>query len=107
MDKAELTRNLQVFQATCKERGYPLRDLCLEEAYPGISSTSFTVKVVAEWADTLGSCSDALDILIDILWETVDEETRKHIFAINIHDSQDQLHCMSEPIHEESSIATA
>lgn len=105
MDKTELTRRLQVFRESCEKQGYPLKDVCLEEAYPGITTTSFIVKVVAEWADNLGSCSNALDILINILWDTVDEETRKYIFAINIHDSQDQLHCMSDPIHESSSIA--
>jgi len=107
MDRTELIKKLHPFLNACTSKGYPIRDLCLEEAYPGVSSTSFIVEVVAEWVDGLGSCSQALDILIDILWDTVDEQTRRHIFALYILDNQDMLHCASEPLHEEVGFAFA
>ncbi len=107
MDRKELTKKLQPFLQECKSRGYPLRDLCLEEAYPGVVSTSFIVQVVAEWVDELGSCSQALDILTAILWDTVDEQTRRHIFALYILDNQDLLHCASDPLHEDAEATLA
>lgn len=97
MDREQLKEKLESFRALAEKNGYPLTDLCIEEAYPGDSSSSYIIKVLAPWVDNM-DCSQALDILIDILWETVDEETRKYVFAINIHDSQDLLHCATEDI---------
>ncbi len=102
MDRKELIKKLQPFLHECKSKGYPLRDLCLEEAYPGVVSTSYIVQVVAKWVDELGSSSQALGILTDILWDTVDEQTRRHIFALYILDNQDMLHSTSDPIHEQA-----
>ncbi len=105
MDQTELTNKLQPFIAACEKQGYPLKDLCLEEAYPGVASSSFIVKVVALWVDDLGSCSEALDILLAILWETVNEQTRRHIFALYILDDQDLLHCISPSLVEHAEAA--
>lgn len=102
MDRTELINKLQPFITACKESGYPLSDLCLEEAYPGVVSSSFIVKVVAKWVDTLDSCSDALDILLNILWATTEEATRQCVFALYILDDQESLHCISTPLEEVS-----
>lgn len=98
MDRDTLETKLQPFVLKCAEKGYPLRSHCLDEAYPGDDSTSYFLRVTAEWIDTM-DCSGALDILIDILWETTDIETRTMIFAIIIHDKHEQLHCWSPPLN--------
>jgi hypothetical protein len=34
--------------------------------------------------------------LFDTLWETTNEETRRKVFSIQVIDSQNELHCVSE-----------
>ncbi len=105
MDRKELTNKLSPFLAACARAGYPLKEVRLEEAFPGVSTTSFNVKIAAEWLAALGSSSKALDILIEILWETVDQDTRRHIFALNLYDTQEKLHRMSRAWREEEAYA--
>jgi hypothetical protein len=95
MDRAKLERKLHLdFKNGCLNKGYPLVDICLEEAYPGDSSTSFIVNIIADWVKDM-DCSNALDILIDILWDTTEFEYREAIFAINIFSDTSTLHCRS------------
>lgn len=95
MDRAKLEELLKPFQDRCNEKGKPIQHICLEEAYPGDISTSYIVKVKADWVDDM-NCSEALDFLFDILWETTSEETRKKIFSIEVLDSVESLHCWQE-----------
>jgi hypothetical protein len=95
MDRTELKTKLIPFQKKCEEKGKPLADICVEPAFPGDSSTSYIVQVKATWVDGM-MCSDALDFLFAVLWETVDEKTREKIFSINVLDSTDELHCWKE-----------
>lgn len=97
MDKEQLKAKLTPWMALNAKNGYPLQDLCLEEAFPGVAGTSYAVRVRANWVDNM-SCSDALDILIDAMWETVAEEDRKFVFYIDVHDSSDELHCQSNEL---------
>lgn len=92
MDRKQLKELLQPFSKQCSEKGKPLTDMCLEEAFPGDSSTSYIVQVKADWIDRM-SLSDAIDFLFDILWETTDEETRRKIFSIQVLDTKDTLPC--------------
>ncbi len=99
MDRAKLEFKLDKdFKAECSKQGYPLIDICLEEAYPGDTATSYIVNIVAEWAKNM-DCSTALDILIDILWETTEIEYREAIFSINIY-ADNTLHCQSDKVNE-------
>ena len=91
MDTKELEKNLQKFFMKCQEKGYPLETFCFIE-----NNTEFILEVKANWIDKLDSCSKALDILNDILWDTTNVETRKRIFAISVLDSEEQPHCYSE-----------
>ena len=75
MDRKELIQLLEPFQAKCAEKGKPLADICVEEAFPGDISTSYIIQVKAPWVDNM-YCSDAIDFLFDALWETTNEETR-------------------------------
>lgn len=95
MDRTKLKSLLQPFETKCAKKGKPLDRICIEEAFPGDASTSYIIQVKAPWLDNM-HCSDALDFLFDMLWETTDEETRKKIFSIQIIDSGDQLHCWQE-----------
>lgn len=95
MDRKQLKELLQPFSNQCEEKGKPLTDMCIEEAFPGDSSTSYIVQVKADWVDNT-SCSDAIDFLFEILWETTDEETRKRIFSIQVLDTTDTLQCWSD-----------
>ena len=95
MDRKQLREQLQAFQLKCLEKGRPIAEICLEEAYPGDSSTSYIVQVKALWIDGL-DCYSALDFLFDILFETTNEETRKKIFSIQVLDSTNELHCESQ-----------
>lgn len=96
MDRKQLKELLQPFLAKCAEEGKPLKDICVEEAFPGDLSTSYIIQVKASWVDEM-YCSEAIDFLFDILWETTDEEIRKKVFSIQVLDSNDELHCISEP----------
>jgi hypothetical protein len=96
MDRKQLKELLQPFQAKCAEKGKPLTDICVEEAFPGDITTSYIIQVKAPWVDDI-YCSEAIDFLFDTLWETTNEETRKKVFSIQVLDSRDELHCWSEP----------
>ncbi len=95
MDRTKLIELLQPFKKKCAEKGKPLDDLCIEEAFPGDASTSYIIRVKATWVDNI-LCSEALDFLFDILWETTDEETRRKVFTIQVVNSEGELHCWSE-----------
>ena len=91
MDTKELEKNLETFFIKCKEKGYPLETFCLIG-----NDSEYILEVKAIWIDELDSCSKALDILNDILWDTTDVEIRKRIFAISVLDSEEQPHCYTE-----------
>lgn len=95
MDTKELEKNLQNFFEECKTKGYPLETYCLIE-----DNNEYILEVKANWINELDSCSKALDILNDILWDTTNVETRKRIFAISVLDSEEQPHCYTEVSHE-------
>ena len=101
MDRKELKKAFVRFSERCMEKGYPVQDTCLQEAYPGDSSTSYVLEVKAVWVDNM-DCSSALDILIDAMWETMDENIRKSIFSISVFDSNEDLHCATENVIKET-----
>jgi hypothetical protein len=106
MDKKQLAEKIEKFKQACLKKGYPLRDVCVEEAFPGDSSTSYIIKVVAEWVVDM-NCSDALDILIDILWKTFNRKERAQIFTLNIFSNQDELHCWSGELSQTPQLEAA
>lgn len=91
MDIKELEKKLQVFFEKCREKGFPLENYCIIE-----ENSEYILEVKANWIDELESCSKALDILNDILWDTTNIETRKNIFAISILDSEELPHCYTK-----------
>lgn len=95
MDSEKLKSCLVPFIAKCAEKGKAITGICVEEAFPGDISTSYIVKVQAPWVDNM-YCSDAIDFLFDVLWETTDEELRRKIFSIQVLSSKNELHCWSD-----------
>lgn len=94
MDRNKLEQKLNKdFKEGCLKKGYPLDDICLSEAYPGDDSTSFIVNVIASWVKDM-DCSIALDLLIDVLWDTTEIEYRQAISSIKIY-ADGTLHCQS------------
>ena len=85
MDRQELIGQLQRFKQACYDKNYIDGELYLDEAYPGIVSTSYIVNMVAQkqWLDDTRS-GKILDRLIDVLWETTAPAIRKNIFTLNI-----------------------
>lgn len=101
MDRTELKQVLQPFQAKCAEKGRPVADICVEEAFPGDISTSYIIQVKAAWVDDM-YCSEAIDFLFDTLWETTSQEVRKKVFSIQVLDSKDELHCWQEAVMQKA-----
>jgi len=91
MDRKELKLKLQAFQAHCADRGYPIKDIILEEAYPGVDSTSFIVRFSAEGDWLVSSQEHRADLLqrfVDLLWESTDPITRKAIYTLSLNDEK-------------------
>lgn len=97
MDRTELNQLLKPFITKCAEKNRALTEICLQEAFPGDISTSYIVQIKALWFDDM-DCWEAIDFLIDVLWETTDEATRKKVFSIQVLDSKNELHCSSENV---------
>jgi hypothetical protein len=99
MDRKQLTienainKELLAFREECARKNYPLRELCLAP-YPGWSGT-YNLEVYADWIETM-SCGEALDILTDVMFETIRQEHRAMIFIIKILDKTDVVHCVEE-----------
>ncbi len=87
MDRTELRQLLLPFQNRCAEKGKPLAEICFKEAYPGDDTTSFIIQVKAPWIGKMYSY-DAIEFLVDVLWETTNVEIRENIFSIQVLDSK-------------------
>lgn len=86
MDRKELTERLELFFLECAKREYPIDYFEFVEAFPGDNTTSYRFNIFSSWIE-LDEQADALDILIDMLWDWTDNETRKMIFGLFIMDS--------------------
>lgn len=92
MDRKQLESQLQTFKQKCSESGKPITNLCVIDAFPGDNSTSYILEVTAPWVDDM-MCSDAIDFLFDVLWDTTSEAVRQKIFSIKVLDSKQEWHC--------------
>jgi len=99
MDSKELKQRLSNFIEACKSKGRPIDEMCLIPAYPGITDSSYNVQVKAEWLNRI-ICSEALEILIDILFDSTDVETRTNIFCIQILNDNEDVSCQSEEVEQ-------
>lgn len=92
MDREELAVKLEGFKHICQNSGYIVDDLYFEEAYPGCKPTSFIVKMIAKkpWLDTMRNTGNALDKLIDVLWDTTDAKTRENVHVLSLYGEDER-----------------
>jgi hypothetical protein len=96
MDRKQINEELGIFKAEAAKRNYPLRNVCLVDAFEGLDNY-YNIEVYADWIFEQDlSCSEALDILLDIMYDTMSEDSRRLIFIIKILDKNDKVHCVSE-----------
>jgi hypothetical protein len=103
MDSKELAVKLETFKQTCQDKGYIIGDLYFDEAYPGIKSTSYIVKMMVKksWMDTLSSSGKALRQLLEVLFETTDAKTRESVFTISIY-GEHEAELLIQSTHREA-----
>jgi hypothetical protein len=106
MDRKQLERKinqeLYLFREESAKRGYPLREACLvpfETWRP-----MYNIEVYADWIENM-DCSDVLEILTPIMFDTMSEESRSNIFIIKILDKDDVVHCVEETPFVERAVA--
>ena len=104
MDRNELINKLQGFKKVCSENGYIYDDFTIDEAYPDVVPTSFIVNVVAKKSWLYSTVSEALDKLIDVLWNTAEKETRKSVFTLSIYTLDEMVN--SERTRDREQVAT-
>jgi hypothetical protein len=104
MDREELINKLQVFKKTCSEKGYIYDELTFDEAYPDIVPTSFIVNVVAKKSWLYSTIGEALDKLIDVLWDTAEKKTRESVFTLSLYTLEEMVN--SEKIRDREQAAT-
>ena len=103
MDREQLNLKLQTFKNACLEKGYIKGDFYFDEAYPGDSSTAFIVKMTVnkQWMDSMSTRGQALDALIDVLWETTPSETRACVHVLTIFDEAEG-DLIQQPLRKEA-----
>jgi hypothetical protein len=104
MDREELINKLQVFKKTCSEKGYIYDELTFDEAYPDIVPTSFIVNVVAKKSWLYSTIGEALDKLIDVLWDTAEKKTRESVFTLSLYTLEEMVN--SERLRDREQVAT-
>ena len=104
MDREELINKLQVFKKTCSEKGYIYDELTFDEAYPDIVPTSFIVNVVAKKSWLYSTIGEALDKLIDVLWDTAEKKTRENVFTLSLYTLEEMVN--SERLRDREQVAT-
>jgi len=87
MNEEELEFHLKDFKQACQEKGFIIGQLYFDEAKVDKTPAPFIVKMMVkkEWIDIMGGNRDRIiDVLIDVLWETTNFETRESVYLLNI-----------------------
>ncbi len=105
MDRRELASKLVDFCRACESIKVPVVIEGTSEAYPRASNNSYFVYIKGlEWTDDM-SCLAMLDVILPILYDSVEKLTIQHIFALNIYNSTDQMYCYYPMTFQEYSVA--
>ena len=83
MDRDELKRRLAEFEQLGRSGQLPFRVARLDEPASGLERGAYVVRIVAPWAAGK-SFDEIMDPLLDVLWQSTDEETRGSISAIYV-----------------------
>jgi len=93
MDRNKLEIELSKFCETTSEKGLPILIDGLSEAYLGVHLTSYTVHIrVSDWGGGL-TCSDILNHILPVLYESTSEEARQMIFSLDVYNVTDGISC--------------
>src|SRR5437667_931088 len=99
MDRGKLKLEIEKFIGKCSDKGKPISEYCLNEAYPGDSTTSYFLQLKADWVKD-DECFDAISFFTDVMFDVMSLEARKKIFSIQVVKKNDEFHCDSgEIIH--------
>lgn len=97
MDKEQLISEVKKFAKQCAFAKRPINSFCLNEAYPGDSSTSYFLDIKADWIEE-GECFDAISFFTDVMFDIMTVEARRKIFSIRVFTNEEALHCDSGEI---------
>jgi hypothetical protein len=98
----QIKKELYLFREESAKRNYPLREVCLAPLvdWDGM----YNIEVYADWIETM-SCGEALDILTEVMFETISQKHRTKIYIIKILDKDDVVHCAEEMPFAETAAA--
>jgi hypothetical protein len=97
MNKEELNFNLKTFKQVCQDKGYIIGQLYFDKPNSTKILPSFIVKMMGRkvWLDAMGSRDKALDVLIDVLWETTTPQIRESVYILNLYN-EDEAHLLKQ-----------
>jgi hypothetical protein len=105
MDRGELVKRLEKLCTVCARLGCPIKIDGTSEAYPGASNNSYFVHIQCqEWADDL-TCTEMLDTIIPVVYEHLEKEVIRHIFALDVYNISNKMNCHYEFTFEEYPMA--
>jgi len=90
MDREELKKQLQRFLDLSKKEGKPLKIVRLDDALPGLPGNGYIVHLLAPWAADM-SFGEAMDLVLDWLWQTTDVALRTEISSLNIQPGHEDV----------------
>lgn len=88
MDKHELRTRLAEFERLGTSERLPFRVARLEEPASGLERGAYVLRIVAPWAAGK-SFDEIMDPLLEVLWQSTDEETRGSISSIYVVPSEE------------------
>ena len=90
MDREELKRRLVPFEELGQQRGLPFTILRYDDPPSGLERGQYALRIVAPWAAGK-SFDEKMDPILDLLWESTDEETRGGISSILVEADEQAL----------------
>lgn len=103
MDREQLENELKPFFDKLNGWGRPIQNYCLRPAFEGDDTSSYILEVTGDWIDPHFH-GNALDILLDSLWGTTSESTRRKVFSIMILNNEKELYCFGEQKQSEAKV---
>ena len=97
MDRAKLNQlksDLSNFIQAINQSEYKLDYACLIPAFEGESNGPLILQVNAGWVKK-ETCSVAIDIVVDYLFQHTTVETRMKIYRIDVYDENGKWQCTS------------
>ncbi len=88
--KEDLGEFLRAMKNADKELTYA----CLIPVYKGKIDSPLILQVNADWVNDM-DCSEAISLVVDILFKSTTPELRNKLFRVDIYDENGEWHCTS------------